>query len=538
MDIEQLIIDNKEQLKLEKNRLEYFANQYKTTFDMNYSPKLASKYKLTSMITPVNRCLTKQKSLKSKKKNPYNLRRVHQLYINLNRYDYAHTWTIFNYEFLSIYLLCGEYQMSDLLYQFSIGAHDPNGELRFLLKQFEISLSILNHYPNNLSFELIYRLYPFRHHLPDLTYNLLEQCLNHCPLQLLTDTERLQCLAKYSLLKIIDLTIDSQRLFVLTEDEKLYVFYHNYYGILMTKPFEIIYNKKQANEKLVSFLCQYPYICCLSSNSSMIVIDYDKRQISMQISCRKLISFVNNEIILIISSLNNSLELWHCSENQLKSQYDFPDQQIENCTLKNSLIKVIFQQSSMISYLSIDKDFQLNSIRIINENIDHYNHHILLNIHTEFYYSNDRSQTSLIIYHENNSKEIINNIDFHFFPKSVIYLPQSNSIAWLTSRSLMLFHPLTKEKFFQPFSIISSINPIDYDFVHDHYSSLEFRDQTNFLACVNQTEQIIDLFEWRYDNEQHKHIYRQLTRLQLDHFIDRFVFTASRSSFSLTHRSF
>jgi hypothetical protein len=495
---------------------------------MNYSPKLARKYKLTNMIISVNRCLTKQKSLKSKKTNQYNLRRIHQLYINLNRYDFVHTWTIFNYEFLFIYLLCREYQMSDLLYQFSIGAYDPNGELRFLLKQFEISLSILNLYPNNLSFELIYRLYPFRYQLPDLTYNLLEQCLNHCPLQLLTDTERNQCLAKYSLLKIIDLTIDSHRLFVLTDDDILYIFYYNYYGILMTKSLEIIYNKKQTNEKLVKFLCQYPYVCCCSSNSSMIIIDYDKRKVIMQGSCRKLISFINNELILIISSLNNSIELWHCTENILKSQYDFPDQQIEDCIYQKSIIKVTFQQSSMISYLSIDKDFQLNSIRIINENISDYHHHILLNIHTEFYYSIDRSQTSLIIYHENNSKEIIHNIDFHSSPKSVTYLPQSNSIAWLTSTTLLLFHPLIEEKIFQPFSIISSI---DYDFIHDHYSSLEFSNQTNFLACTNRIKQIIDLFEWRYDNKQGKHIYRQLTRIQLDLFIDRFVFTASRSMF-------
>jgi hypothetical protein len=514
MDVRKLIIDNEEKLKLEKTRLEYFAGQYKTTFDMNYSTKLANKYKLTNMIIPVNRCLTKQKSKK--------IRRIHQLYINLNRYDFAHNWTIFNYEFLSTYLLCGEYKMSDLLYQFSIGAHDPNGELRFLLKQFESSLSILNQYSNNLSFELIYRLYPFRYHLPDLTYNLLEQCLNHCPLQLLTDTERLQCLAKYSLIKINELTIDSHRLFVLTDDEKLYVFYYNYYGILMTKTFEITYNKKQTNEKLVAFLCQYPYVCCLSTNSSMIVINYPESQISMQIDCRKLISFINDEIILVISSENNSIELWDCSKNQLISRYDFPDQQIEDCVYQKSIIKVTFQQSSMISYLSIDKDFQMDSIRIINETIDH---HILLNNHMEFYYSTNRSQTSLVIYDENNSKEVI---DFHSLPKSVTYLSQSNSIAWLTPTSLMLFHPLIKEKIFQPFSIISSI---DYDFVHDHFSSLEFRDQTNFLACTNRVKQIIDIFEWRYDTQQGKHIHRLLTHLQLNSFIDRFVFTASKSLF-------
>ena len=105
--------------------------------------------------------------------------------------------------------------MSNLLYEFSIGAHDPNGELRFLLKQFETSASILNQHPNNLSFELIYRLYPFRNQLPELTHNLLERCLTDCPLQLITNNERQQCLEKHSLPNIISLEIDSNRLLVL-----------------------------------------------------------------------------------------------------------------------------------------------------------------------------------------------------------------------------------------------------------------------------------------------------------------------------------
>jgi hypothetical protein len=533
MDIKQLTIDNQEKEIMQKNRLEYFSNQYKTTFDMNYSPKLANKYKLSTMIISVNRCLTEQKSLKQKKKNQYNLRRLHQLCIDINRYDFVHNSTIFNYDFLSTYLLCGEYKISNLLYQFSIGAHDPNGELRFLLKQFETSSYILDQYPNNLAFELIYRLFPYIDQLPELTYNLLEQCFIYCPLQLITDDKRQQCLAKYFLSNIIDLTIDSHRLFVLTNNDKLYLIHHNYYTLSITHQFDIEYNKKEANEKLISFLCQYPYVCCLSSNSSMIVKNCQIKQVSMQISCSKLISFINNEIILIISSLNNTLELWNCSNNLLISQYNFPDNLIDDCVFQNLIIKVTFQNNPMISYFSIDKNFQFNSIRIRNENIDNYTHHILLDSHTEFYYALDHTQASLIIYHDNNPIEIINNIDFYILPKSVIYLSQTKTIAWLTSTSLLLFHPLYKEKIFKSFPIISSTNSIEYDLIHDHYLSLEFSDQTNFLACINKTKQIIDIYEWRYDNEQQKHIYRQLTHLQLDIFIDQCVFKASMSTFPL-----
>jgi hypothetical protein len=531
MDVKQLIIDNQEKELIEKIRLEYFANQYKTTFDMTYSPKLAKKYNLSTMNISVDRCLTEQKPLKQKKKNHYNLRRLHQLYSNLNRYDYVHNWTVFNYDYLSAYFLCGEYKMSNLLYEFSIGAHDPNGELRFLLKQFEMSSSIINQYPANLSFELIYRLFPFRDQLPELTYNLLEQCLVHCPLQLITDDQRQQCLAKYPLTNIIYLTLDSSRLFIFTDNDQLYLFYYSYYGLLMTNQFDLIYNKKEKNDKLISFLCKFPYVCCLSSNSSLIVLNCQQKQISTEISCSKLISFTTDEIILIISSLTNSLELWDCSKNVLVSKYDFPDDIIDDCTYKKSIIKVTFKQNQIISYFSLDKDFQFNPIRTLNENLANLTHHILLDTHSEFYYSFNHSQVSLIIYHQNQSKEIINNIDFVSLPISVVHLSQSNSIAWLTSTAIMIFHPLYEENIFKPFEIKSSLNSIEYDVIHDHYSSPEFSNQTNFLACINKTKQIIDIYEWRYEKEQQQHVYRQLTHLKFDISIDQCIFTASTSNF-------
>ncbi|CAF4702304.1 unnamed protein product, partial [Rotaria socialis] len=154
MDFKKLRLEHQTKELLEKNRLFYFANQYKETFDMSYSPKLANKYRLSTMIISANRRLTEQKPFKQKKTNQYNLRRLHQLYINLNRYDFVHEWTVFNYDFLSAFLLCGEYKMSNFLFEMSIGAHDPNGELRFLLKQFEASTETLDQHPHNLSFEL------------------------------------------------------------------------------------------------------------------------------------------------------------------------------------------------------------------------------------------------------------------------------------------------------------------------------------------------------------------------------------------------
>ena len=509
-------MENEEKVKLEKIRLDYFANRYKETFDMNYSPKLMKKYHLDTEIISVNRCLTPQKPWKNKKKHQINLRRLHQLCININRYDFAHSSTIFNYDFLMIYLTCGEYRMSDLLYQFSIGAHDPNGELRYLLKEFERSVEILNEYPRNFPFELIYRLLPFEDQLPDRIGQLLEQCLKHCPLQLRTDNERFQSLAKYSLSKILDFTLDSHRLFLLTDDEKIHVFYYSYYGILSTKPLEIKYK----NEKLISFQCRYPYICCLSSKNRMGIINWDKRDISMEIFCKQLIGFIDDQLVLITSLEKNELEVWDCADKQLKCRYHFPDEQMDRCILHQSIIIVWLQGSNIILHLSMNPDFQIEPIQIVNGDVDHCPHYILLDTSMGFHYSEKHSQALFI---ENYSKHIL---EFSSPPKSVIFLRQSGSIAWLTSTSLMLFHPVVKDKLFQPFSIQSS--SFDYDLIHDHYSSLEFENQTNFLACSNRLKQIIDIYEWKYEPEQHKHVYRQLTHIQLDVPIDRFVFTASK----------
>lgn len=530
MNFQQMRIDNEEKEVLEKYRLFYFADQYKTTFNMSYSPKLMNKYKLSTDIIPVNRCLTEQKPFKAKKKRQYNLRRIHQLYTNLNRYDFVHEWTVFDYEFLLAYILCGEYKMSDLLYEFSIGAHDPNGELRLLLKQYEASSVILDKYPNNFPFELIYRLLPFVNELPSFAYNLLEQCLTHCPLYLITDEQRHPSLAKYSLLNIISMEIDSFRVYVLTGNEKLYIFSFNYYCLMMIRNLEIKYKKTEPNEKLISLVCKYPYVCCLSSNSSMVLVNSDTKGVSVPTSCKKLVSFINNEVILIVSSSNDGLELWDCSKSICISKYKFNDNTIEDCIFNKSIIKVVLKENTIISYLKLDNDLQFNPIRSIYETINNHTHHLFIDNHSEFYYSYNKSVASLIIYDDENSntKQIINNIDFNSPPTSVIHLPKSNSIAWLTSTSLMIFQPLHKKNYFQPFRITSLTNPTEYDLVHDHSSIPEFEDRSAILACLNKPKKIIDVYEWQYDDDKQQHVYRQFNHFQLDISIDQFVFTACK----------
>lgn len=515
MDVKQLIIDNEEKLILEKNRLNYYGNQVRHTFDMSYSSKLIQKYQLSSNIIEINRCLTKQKDFHLKKNTQlYNQRRIYQSYININRYDFAHQWTIFNYDFLSAYLLCGEYKISNLLYEFSIGAHDPNGELRFLLKQFESSTYILDRYPENLAFELIYRLYSFRNYLPSLTRNLLQQCLNHCPLQLITDSQRLQSLANYFCSKISFLTIDQHRICIFTNENILYLFSHQYYGFFRTGHIPI-----DSNDDFNSFRFHFPYVCCLSSKNVMFIINCQDKQIVTQESIGQLVEFIDNENILLISSSNNSLELWNCSTNTLVSEHKFDKNPIRNCIYRNSIIEINFQQSSTIIYLTFDDKLQFQSYRIRNKTINNHTHHILLTKTLEFFYSYERSQTSLLV------SQKLTNIDFRSLPKSVIHLHQSQSIAWLTSTSLFIFHPIIQQKFYQPCQISSSI---DYDIVHDNYSGSEFSNQTNFLACMNKSTQLIDIYEWNFKLNEKQFHYKLLTRFQLDVHIEQFVFHASK----------
>ncbi len=57
---------------------------------MSYSSKLKSKYNLTTDLIQVNRCLTIQQPFQNQLTKQYNLRRIHQLYLNIARYEYVH----------------------------------------------------------------------------------------------------------------------------------------------------------------------------------------------------------------------------------------------------------------------------------------------------------------------------------------------------------------------------------------------------------------------------------------------------------------
>ena len=500
---------------LEKIRLFYFANQYKNTFNMSYSPKLKSKYNLNTDIIQVNRCLTSQQPFQNQLTKEFNLRRIHQLYLNIARYEYVHNVTLFNLDFLRALLLCGEFNVTNLLYQFTMMNYDGSGESRYLLKQFELSLNLLNQYPSNLAFELVYRLYPFRENLCESLKILLGQCLQQCPLLLLTDDQRQDYLFKCPLSKIIYSKMSSFSLIIVTDNNRLYQF-HNYFRTTVEQ-LEISFKKKTRDEKIISAVYKNQCLCCLTSNDQMISMDTSTDKLTMQISCNQLIYFVEEEIILIIASSNHKLQTWNCLENSLVSEYDFGEDIIEDYFLKKTIIKVSLKLSRTIVYLSIDDDQQLKIMRTVHQHRMNYEHRVLLDLSGEFFYSLDRSTSSLVIYDETNPVEIYNDIDWISLPKSVFYLSKSNSIAWLTDTSVMIFNPLYEEKIFQPFDLVSSIDGLEYDYVSDNYSSVAFSGGLgNLLACIVKDKGIVDIYEWFYDKKQQKHVSYLLSHVKLE----------------------
>lgn len=115
-----------------KTRLEYFAHKYKSTFDMNYSSKLIKKSNLSENIINVNRCLSVQQPFEDQITKQNNLRRLHQLYLNIARYEYVHFSTLFNLDFLRVLLLCGKFNVTHLLHQFTMMNYNGSGASKCL----------------------------------------------------------------------------------------------------------------------------------------------------------------------------------------------------------------------------------------------------------------------------------------------------------------------------------------------------------------------------------------------------------------------
>ncbi|CAF1454508.1 unnamed protein product [Adineta ricciae] len=383
-------------------------------------------------------------------------------------------------------------------------------------------IDILNPHPSNLPFELVYRLLPFREHLSPNLYNLLDQCLLVCPLLLITDDQRPQYLLKCPLGHVIYSKISNFFLLVVTDDSRMFQFQNHFRTIYNQS--EITYMKKDLKEKIISALYYSECLCCLTSSSEMIVKNVSTKQTTMQIPCHRLISFIKKDIILIISSSQHTLQIWNCAENNLISEYDCGDDIIEDYFLKKNDLKLTFKSSSKMSYFTINKNCQLEFIRTVHRDKNSYQHCILLDLHIEFFYSLDSSKILLTIHRETNPIEVHNDIDFHSLPDSVVHLPNSNSIGWLTPSSVMILNPLCKEKIFQPFCLTSSS---EYDLIHDNYNSHAFSGGLgNLIACINRNKSIVDIYEWLYDKKQQKHVSYLLSHVQLDIYIDHCVFEA------------
>lgn len=158
-----------------------------------------------------------------------------------------------------------------------------------------MSSDILDQRPYNLVFELVYRLYPFGEYLPELLLYLF----NQCPLLLITDDQRQQYQKTCTVGKIIYAKISPFSLFIVNDDAKFYRFENNFQTSICLS--DIAFTKTTRDEKLISALCQNEYLCCLTSNCQLISTRISTHEFLMQKTCNRLISFLKNDLILLVS---------------------------------------------------------------------------------------------------------------------------------------------------------------------------------------------------------------------------------------------
>ncbi|CAF1658402.1 unnamed protein product, partial [Didymodactylos carnosus] len=150
------------------------------------SQKLANKYKFSTTILDTNRVLTIQQPLEQYdiKTNTtyYNERKLFHLLDNINEYDFAHKYSIFNYQFMHSYFNCFTTKQLFLRFLFYITAClDQNvSEIRYLLSIYEMLNDLLDKNPDNYSIEIVSRLLPMlnNQNAQQIT-QLLKQCDEH-----------------------------------------------------------------------------------------------------------------------------------------------------------------------------------------------------------------------------------------------------------------------------------------------------------------------------------------------------------------------
>ena len=517
-----------EDKEVEYIRRAYFAGPIGRFPNLNDRPFEIKSQKLIdrnhgNAFLSVNRCLTAQLPyiIKGKKKEKsYNMRRINQLCIDMENL-YCEPYFLYDYDFISSYLHF--YKIREL--RTSQWFHE---ELRFLLTQLDVCSYILDDYPENFAFEMSSCLSRFVHQLPKLTYDLLQQCLQHGKLCLLENQTRPidTIKSKYIVGSVVDIAIDSEcnYLFLLLENKILAFYFLEYFLAGRVVEYSL------PSDGFISMKCNRNYVCAYSMKSLRVFQCDQTRKCVLERDVDQLIQvdFLANHVLLLCANEKKSIESWNCRTQELLDQYVCDHSSICQCEVFRSaesvIIKVILQ-SNVTHYLSFkmsETDEKITGcfkpINSLTKSLGTAS--ILLNSETDVYYSKGESSVQMCHFHRS-MDECFERIDhLPVIQGALSSCSRSNAetvLTWLTADSIVILHSCG-----------------NYFFIPGQYHVLVCKTSRqiddNSICCLNHDTSQVRIFQWKC--EENLHSYRQLVSIQVDGNISHCVYHKGKCTFS------
>lgn len=501
---------NEEKLILEKIRLEYFCGERKSTFDVSFSPKLMKKYDLKEKIVGVDRRLSEEKSSRR-----LNVRRLRQMSLNLNRFEFSHRWTMFSCRFLLSFLGLEERKLSKILFEFSLGALDPRGELRFLLKILEKSSPILNEFPMNLPFELNFHYGKIRSKLDETTKTLLNECREMFPLEFSSFDRRSKVLTKKILFEIRFLSIDIHRIFVLDEKNRLKIYSHWFFELPQVSEIEF-----SPDEQFSSFAVFYPIFCFLSPEKNLTISSLDeKRNFRVPVRVDRVLSLFETNKIAFLTENRRRIEIFDFATKNFLSFFEFRAE-IQKISLRGKIFQLEFSSRDEVQFLSIDENFRFENFS--TKKLEKFSARKIFQNRNEFFFDEFSDVAALRL---DQGKTVVD-VKFLSGAKFVFFSDKFSFFVWKKGKILQIFQPIFEQNFFEPFFIETRTN---FDIFNDEHSSPDFDRQSFFLAAINRTERMIDVLQWTFETENRRFTHRILLSFRPEFNVERFVFTVGKN---------
>ncbi|CAF3842914.1 unnamed protein product [Rotaria sordida] len=386
------------------------------------------------------------------------------------------------------------YKMSDRLLADSVYP-----ELRFLLIEYMACSSILDKYPDNFAFEISSRLSLLVDVLPEFTYNLLERCLNNCSVRMLKNETQL---FDPSLIKYMVGTVHSlaqvYRYSIVLLTEKLVTIRSD-----STDWYSKISEYVLPSNEYTSMKVFSKYLCLFSKRSLLVFRKYGE-QIVMQLNIDHLlgIEFIgfDEQVLLICSKDNQSIDVWRCFDWTLYKQYWF-DEPIEQCSFfsecQSAIIKVTFR-TGIIQYLwvgfwrenlNVPITIKFEFLATLEEKLGDQS--IFLNKETDIYYC--EGQSYLRFYYFQRPKRIQ--------LKRIQNLPPLNRIVYrYEDWGIIVNCALENGQLRKYNATIMTYLPVKFATLQENSSLREqidyFEIQNNFIVTFDQAKCDVKLFTY------------------------------------------